>query len=473
MGNQSTEESGEKGRSLSAVTGPRAWKLFWVTWATITAAFLLAWPLLRGIVAAADDPYHIRFQYDFPSIPSALLAAWKTDFFRPLTRLGGLLADPVTRSCRIVIPLHFLGLLAGALALDRIAVAHLRSGPVERWAVVALWLLHPATSVSAWQMDTLSQTACAAAGLWLLALAVDAWRPRNRTIAWCGVTLIGLLTKETYWGWVAAATTIGVYRGWRSGHLRDHKGEFAAAAMTLVYIALRIPNIHMGGVLAGESKYSLHIGMPVVRNTMLSISGYLTYGPLHAMRLWKPTEFPWLAAGLGAATHLCILAMATRQARRQIVALWGTALLVLSPVLVLGQISELYLFGPNALVALALVIAFSSASRHRKLASLAAIVVVAAGAVGHLSRAYHFDVTWTYARELTAQTERLTPSSPLFEPARRCAPPAILHGSYIVNPVLALGAEMTPEILQRQGRVLPSDWLARLDCSRLPERRRW
>ena len=446
----------------------------WAILALLAATFLVLWPLLRGIVAATDDLQLLMFRYDYPSFVAALQGAWCQTLFRPLAVVSGFLTDPVTRSCRLVIPLHALGLAVGALGLDSMVKARLGAGATNRYAVLALWLLHPATSVSFWQMDTVSQTASAAAGIWLMALSLNAWRPRHRMMAWFLVTCAGLLTKETFLGWVLAGGIIGAYAGWRDHAWSERKGEIVGAAAALIFVALRLSVWDVDVMFFGKKQYSVHLGMPTVYNIALSAAGLLTYGPLHSLRLSKPTELPWIIAALGAAGHVSVLVLAGRQAWLAAARWWGIALLVLSPVLLMEHVSELYLCGPNALVALALVEASTRTSiGWRPAARVSTVVMIAVACIGHLTRAAHFDQTWSYARKLTEQVERIAVSPKMTAPEQRCSAPGVYHSVYVVSPVAALGPKVTPMLMQRRGRPLPADWLSRLDCVGLGERSSW
>ena len=439
-----------------------------------TAVFLVFWPLFRGIVATTDDLGLVLYQFDQPSFWAAMQAEWNRNLFRPLAVVGGFLTDPVSRNCWAVIPLHALALAIGALGLDRLAKQRFRGARTPRCAVLALWLLHPSTNVAVWQMDTLSQTACAGAGLWLTTLGFGAWRPRHRTLAWFFVTCLGLLTKETFVGWVLAMGVSGLVSGWRDRSMSDRRGELLGLAVALLFIALRLSKWNLASLMSGDGRYSLHLGFPLVRNIGLSLAGFLSYGPMHAFRLGKPTEFGWIVAAFGVAGHLFVLIAGLGPVRATIVRLWGLALLVLAPVLPMGQVSELYLCGPNALVALALVEAIATSwstwSRRLPMVPIATVVLVVAACCGHVSRALHFDRTWSYARQLSEQVEQMSIATVLAKPQKPCSPPHIYHSVYVVSPTAALDiGKATPMLMERRGRPLPPDWQARLDCTGLAD----
>jgi len=440
----------------------------------VTLVILVAWPFLRHLVASTDDIGLLLFRADFPSFTSALRAAWGQLLFRPLAVLSSFLTDPVTRSCPLVVTLQCVVLGIGALGLDCIGVARFSGDKASRSLTLLLWLLHPSTSISLWQMDTLSQTASAAAGLWLFALASGSWRPRFHTAAWVAVTGIGLLTKETFLGWVVAAACWCIYDAYIFRDWRHRVGEGLSFAIALVYLVWRA-SVWGTSVLASEGTYSLHLGVTMLRNMALCLGGLFSFGPTHALLVSSPPRLPWLMASLGTISAVAVFFIYGIRRPRAAAGWFLLVLLSLTPVLGMGHVSDLYLFGPNAIIAIGLAEAWIMLSQSSlTVARTLLVACVGIGLAGHASRAYHFDLTWSYSRELAAQLERMPSKKAGLPVHRACSAMSPVHyGAYIVAPLNALNIEVTAALAQSRGYPLPPEASSRLECDGLRERKLW
>jgi hypothetical protein len=432
---------------------------------------LVGWPLLAPIVAACDDVGFLKAQYAPHTWLDALGLEWRAPLFRPLAALSAQLIDPTTRTSPWVTLLQSAVLLAGLPAVVRLCGRLTSHAASARWAC-ALWLMHPATAVSLWQLDTLSQSASATAGLWLVALACGAWVPRRPMLAWLIITVLGLLTKETFLGWLAAAALLR----WstRASATDTWRPLLAALGLGAAFVLARVMVIGPSLMATGDEKYALHLSGAVVRNLGVLMAGGLAFGPLHALRVLGASDMAWWLGMLGPAVHVVIVLMALSSpgaARSQVGLLWCCALCALAPVMLLGHVSELYLMGPNALICIALAAAVSQAHGRawaRVLRSGAWLVLIGIGAVGVASRAHHFGLTWEYSRLLSEQTRALPPVQ---QAPSSCQLEAASHSVYYVTPLAALNVAATTDIAAAAGRPLPHGWADRLRCEKLPSRR--
>lgn len=449
---------------------------------------LLAWPLTAGMVVATDDVGMLLFAGDHPSFGALLERAWRGRLFRPLFQFGAQLLDPDTRSAWGVAWLHLPALWVAAAAVERLA-SKLFADPLPRWSATVLFLLHPSTTVCLWQADTLSQTTSAAAGLWLFALASGSWTPRRPTTAWLVVTALGLLTKETFLGWVAVALLVFATRRvrrlsavTRSPWPRSSEawlGPLLSAALVVTFVLARAAVLST--FAATSTRYSLHVDVQIVKNVATLGAGLVIVGPLHALMIAGPRELAFWVAVFGTVIHALVLALAVLRGpdRAATLWLWACALLTLAPVMPMGHVSELYLMGPNALCMLCLARAscglFERAAPGLAWSVLACLL--ATGVFGVASRAYHVGLTWAYGRALTAQVERMAAAdqgAPLPAPKEPCpARSSLQHSVYVAGPRSALNEPATAKYFAQRNRLLPTDWAAHLDCAGLPVRRPW
>jgi hypothetical protein len=177
----------------------------------------------------------------------------------------------------------------------------------------------------------------------------------------------------------------------------------------------------------------------------------------------------------------------------------AAGLLSVTITLPMGQVSELYGMGANAASGLCIVVSlltlWNPAKSNdrvlcRSLAVGCAAIVFGAGLYGVASRAYHFALTWTYAREINSalldHQSRLAPSGDrsIAFVGQACIN-GRLHSQYIVPPIQAIGLEGTSKWLTQRdparaimlaqyspmSRLGPRDMM--LPCDGLPRRGSW
>jgi hypothetical protein len=356
------------------------------------------------------------------------------------------------------------------------------------------------------------------------------------------------LTKEIFYGWVAGVGMLLLAAGAVAWRQRRKRAVFAlgilllaATLIPLGFFSLRciaggVSELWMGHhqtqTAAGQSgadlsrfyttgsgRYKAHFGLNMIRNTALATAGFFTLAPIHVLR--DPDAplalriVPVLAIGLS--ILLCLgpwlvvwrspQDWPARPCGKTVAAIVFVTFLGLSPTLPMGQITELYLLGPNVGAALLLTIGVvgwwqllrtgpaerlsRSGEVGRAIVVVAAVTLIACGAYGVASRAYHFGVTWTYAAELNRRLlnhQRSLPSdkdrvATVFLPSA-CTEGAI-HSQYVSPPADALNLGMTEAWLNfhdplrrmRLVRGMPTAPLAPgdmvLDCAGLPRRQHW
>lgn len=442
--------------------------------------FFVVFPLARGMVAASDDIALLSVHFSGKGAWRAVADAWADRLFRPLAQVSAFLTDPFHRSAGLVAVASVLLVFLTIPAVGKLARRTEAILPRYAHLPALLWLLHSSTSVSLWQMDTLSQTASACVGLWLLALSTDAWTPKlNRSLVWITLCSLGLLTKETFLGWVLMSA--GIEALWTRGtKLGNRSGAVAGSALATAFVLARLFMIGTA-VADGNENYALHLeASTVTRNLATILLGLLSCGSIHAFRTLTPYDLHWWPAVIGSSAQALVLMLAiirSPAARFKILGTGFVALGITTPFLFLGHVSELYLMGPNALGAIAAVVAFSAvdANTPKWIHSLALVAVLTAGVSGIVTRAVQFDITWQYSRELSSQVERMARGSLLSTgPTHSCEKMAMrTHSTYLVPPLHALGPEATAALYALNGSPLPEDWKNHLDCSILPERPRW
>jgi hypothetical protein len=147
------------------------------------------------------------------------------------------------------------------------------------------------------------------------------------------------------------------------------------------------------------------------------------------------------------------------------------------PALVIEHVSELYLFGPNALVAVLVglgveQIARSARGWQKGCMQIGVVVLFGIAAAGFVSRTLLFFTTWTYARHLRQETYRAVAAAGRSEnvtvliPAELFAGP--MHSKYCVPPAWAaalpqawatmrLGDPSLPAVKFVDGRTPPAE----------------
>jgi hypothetical protein len=499
-----------------------------LVWTAAAGSLLLlvSWPLLGGMISVNDDMTYSRCVH-LRSPAENLAVFWQHRFFRPLDVLGGYLVDPDTLDAGRTVLLHLPALAAVCaalwLALRRLTPNHV----MIAWPVAVAWLAaHTSTAAALWQHDTISQTWCAACGLWLGIVVWDAVaapgqdRAYWRHAAWAAVlTLAGLLAKEVFCGWVAAASLLlilaalgALRRGDRRAVLRLGGLLLATAGVAAAFLLVRWAFGGLGNLSEGpDSRYEMQVGSNVVRNLVLAAVGYFSAAPVHVVR--DPVAWPLLrvlplagiATGVLVATTPWIISWwnprswPNRPPARTVAAIALFTFLGSAATLPSRQVSEVYLMGPNAGAALLVALGVIGLGRmcrgagwKRKLAMALALGLMATIAGwGMVSRAMHARITWVsvstlnrslldYQASLSPRQDR-TPRVFLFDERGE----TFQHCQYVISPVQAISPEVTqawlshrdprrPVILvaERPDGVPPHPDLV-LNCADLPRRPHW
>jgi hypothetical protein len=485
------------------------------------------------MVSCCDDVEYSRFVIVRGTFWDNLVYWWKSVAFRPIDLSSYFFVNLETLDARATILLHLPGLAA---ILAAIWVALKRLTPQYRLyfpIAVLLWCLHMATTVTLWQHDTIAQTWVSACGLWL---GLVAWKAIERV--WAGQSIrrqtwtimilcvIGVLTKEIFYGWVAAVGMLLIASSLLA--LRRRKLQASIDLGKLFLATIIIPACFFSVrwfaglntvASAGGGRYSVHFGTNLIKNVILSAIGYFSISPVHVIR--DPLAplalrgIPILAVCLN--IILCagpwLISWITHREwpdrpSGKIVALIAlVTFLGVSATLPMGQISELYIMGPNAGEAIILAIglvgwwqllfsgrqkctsAWSKLSRATFV--VAAFTMSGIGIYGLASRVYHFRLTWSYASDLNRillDHQRSLPPvkdrivSVFFPPEYT---EGFMHSQYVEPPAAALNLDPAEawfnyhDPLRRiklvrgkpVGPLAPGDLF--LDGSHLPPRGHW
>lgn len=170
----------------------------------------------------------------------------------------------------------------------------------------------------------------------------------------------------------------------------------------------------------GEDLYKLHGPATFLVNLATAVLGMFVQGPIRWARFldlpWKPV--PFVGAGLSCFfaalghTRPGFAVAGIRVGFRLPLAV-TIGVLAVWPALLIGKVSELYVMGPNALIAALVGIGMTA---HDGLSKLGrpinglALLLIAVG--GYASRSYHFSVTWAEARELREAVHRIADGVP-------------------------------------------------------------
>ena len=208
-------------------------------------AFLFFWPMFKGMVACTDDISMLIPNASGYSISKAFELEWGSYFFRPLYVISGYLVDPVSRGARAVLFLH---LFAGVLISASIIVVSEFLG-FEReycWLSVLIWSLQSSSAVGFWQSDTVSQTWCAALGIWMLICLV--WVSKVglnlfRLFLILVLAIFGFLSKESFVGW-SVVCFLGLFF-LRKRYFSSFLISSVILAVNVTYLSLRLFRTHL------------------------------------------------------------------------------------------------------------------------------------------------------------------------------------------------------------------------------------
>jgi hypothetical protein len=464
-------------------------------WAFALAAmcFVGLWPLIGGMIAVNDDIKFVRVPAHAESLWSQIRAAWgSSPSFRPLELLVAASCDERTLRAPLAVPLQIAGLITLCLALPPLSR---RIMPGHPWVapMAMLWIaLSPGTSVSAWQVDTISQTWSAALGLWAIEFAWRAFdaartgRPMTPTcLVLAAIFVVGVNVKETFYGWSAGIGLCVI--GAIAFLTRRERATAARLAWTLLPVIV-IPVLHLvlrwsTGAMSrsleagGEGRYQLEFGMNLLLNAAQSVAGTAGTGPFHAM---TDAEAPIVVRSLpilSLAIDACVLALALECTVLQRPAgqrgTLGAAtvacvagMISLAVTFPMGAVSELYGFGANCCVALLLASAViwlcteaNSALVRRATASLALIAIML-GMIGLAGRAHHFERTWRTTRSINDQILAFMERRPA-APRHFDAPVSVLYFPAACRPLRSHGAYIMPAA-QAIDILNTVDWMMRL-----------
>ena len=455
-----------------------------IGWGSAAVLFVstLAIPLANQATVCADDFVWITNAWSRGSLPEVLSIAWSSNFFfRPVDILANRLIDPRSLDVAPLLALQIAGLLALTAGTWRLLALLGSTGSVPHFVATAWLWLHPATQLSVWSAGCSSQTWCAVFGVWTICRALELPRrrlDRHNLMSFAMLSAGGIIAKELFLGWATAAALLIVLgqsgcRGGQSLFSTLRTAAPAACAVVLpscAWIGARLWSTRFGDVMHDTSGdlYALHGPAIVLINLGTSLLGMFVQGPVHWARL---LGLPWMLVPLAGAALSGVFAFIGGTRATVTVARFPNGLVLpmavmlgvvaVWPALLIGKVSELYLMGPNALIAA--LVGMGVPSRR---ASSTQGVMVAASALflialaGFVSRSYHFTVTWSQARDLRDQVRRIVDAAP---PGSRLVigvPEALrsgpMHSKYCVPPAVAAG--------------LPQSWFVkRLVDPSLPE----
>lgn len=501
--------------------------------ALLLVAFLIVWPLIAGMAAANDDLKFLRSEQYSGTLSQNLREGWlHATNFRPLENIAAALCDAQTLECRRVMLIQTAGLIALVIGVAKLLRRLIPDHYGIALPLMIVWLaVSPATTISLWQMDTGSQTWSAALGVWTGLLAWNAiTAARDGKRIWphlLGLTLLTALAvnvKETGYGWsagIGVAVMLAIALRWKC----DRRG--AARSLWLLLPVAILPALHllyrlkftglasaMHAGAASDERYQVGLGANILHNAWLSLLGLFANGPLHLINddaaplLLKLLPLASLLASFIAVAAAAALAALHHQPpagmRLRAVLLAALAgLLSISVTLPMGSVSELYGMGANAASGLLVVVALlglwhpaQSDERGlcRAIAIMCGVVLLLAGLYGVASRAYHFRLTWMYARQLNRIVLDHQRSLPPVSAANPASPAVIyfaqpcynglVHNAYVVPPYVAIGMEQTMEWMNRVDAQRPvvftddpfvilEEHDLRVDCAALPRRGHW
>lgn len=465
----------------------------------------LCWvPLAGNATVCVDDFAWLLMAYSRPTVSEAVVASWSQYmFFRPLDVLANRLVDPLTLDLAPIVPIQMIGLLLLTGGMCRLI--SITSGS-DHWAnaCATVWLwMHPSTQVSLWSAGTCSQTWSAAAGLWLLCEVLSLRQSGSgqslAAVRLFSLSLFGVAFKESFVGWATAAAIVVLMRAVTPERRRGehgHKTQVVTTATTLIlilspsvmWVLVRAAASSFGELVltSTNSHYSFQSPQVVARNVAVAALGMFVQGPVHWARL-LPT--PWAVVPfVGAALSALIAAQAGRSSKKlantffgvsPLGACCGLGLIAVWPLLVIKHVSELYLMGSNALIAMLVGIGASegiqSLSNARRSAShigiastanswlrrIAAGVLIIVAIGGSLSRAYHFGVTWEYAHQMRRAAESVLGTADGICVDERLSD-GPMHSKYIVPPAVAAVLPSTFQAAQLADPLFPK---VRFDCS--------
>jgi len=453
-------------------------------------------PSVGNATVCVDDFVWIQIAHESQSLLQSLIEAWpKQLFFRPIDVAANWLIDPRTLVLSPLIIVQMMGLAAvsaGVITLIEKCGSHSSGAFIA--ALAWLWM-HPSTQLAVWSAGCSSQTWCAAAGIWGLCMLIQS-PSRPPTAAWklAALSAFGVVAKELFVGWATglAIIAVAIRPDVKATVLRGYAARRRAALVLAIvlppflWLVARWLSSTLHDVTSHDAAglYAIHGPVTVMRNAAIAGLGLFVQGPVHWARL---LPMPWSAVPfIGAAISFGLAWLGAQRvrslaaiplARHALAGCIGLGLLAVWPALVIEHVSELYLFGPNALVAVLVglgveQIARSARGWQKGCMQIGVVVLFGIAAAGFVSRTLLFFTTWTYARHLRQETYRAVAAAGRSEnvtvliPAELFAGP--MHSKYCVPPAWAaalpqawatmrLGDPSLPAVKFVDGRTPPAE----------------
>lgn len=430
-------------------------------------------PLVSRATVCVDDFVWIANAWADRSLPRALTIAWSSNFFfRPIDILANRLVDPRTLDFAPILFVQIPGLLFLTAGMWRMLCLAGSAQTTPRIVATAWLWFHPATQLSVWSAGAASQTWCAAFGAWIICVALNlVGKPIGR-VNLATLTLLsiaGVVVKELFVGWATVAAVV-IVAGQVLGRGRPNlwyalKTGLPAICAVLVppcvWIGSRLWFTQFGNVIHDSSGalYSLHGPAIVLVNLATSVLGMFVQGPIHWARL---LSMPWVSVPFVGAALSCVFAFIGGTQSAGVIARVPKGLVLpiavmlgvaaVWPSLLIGKVSELYMMGPNALIAALVGISATSGKLLSTLAGrIAASALFLIALIGFVSRTYHFTVTWSQARELREVVQRRVAAAPPGSRLVIVVPDSLqsgpMHSKYCVPPAVAAA--------------LPQSWLVK------------
>ena len=414
----------------------RVTRILWAA-AILLLAFVMAWPVIGGMIAVNDDIKFVRVPTHGEPVAKQIADAWRTSpSFRPLELMVAAGCDERTLACPIAIVVQMAGL------------AMLAWGVVARAGRIAWGALATLTLVFA----------------------------------------LGVNIKETFYGWsagigvVALAATLWLF-------VRD-RGAALRAAPTLVPV-VALPIAHMAarwltGAMSQsadanqDSRYQIELGMNLVINAVQSVAGAVGTGPFYLLADEKAPLALRALPALAGLVELCLLAAAVefavlRPAREKRLRWMPVALacvagmISLSVTFPMGSVSELYGFGANVMIALLVGVALTALWRAaevedrgltRMVAMVGGATALMVGLYGLAGRAHHFRNIWLCTRTANEQIVAFMDTRPA-APKYGDAPISTIYFPSSCRPERSYGAYIMP-VAQAVDILNTVDWMKRL-----------
>jgi hypothetical protein len=315
--------------------------------------------------------------------------AWVT--LLAVRRLGGGTRAAVTAGLAVVL------LQAGAMAVASNDTLSLLFGTLA--GAIAAWVLLPPASPA-----SVASPASAVAST--DASAPIGWRA---VLACWAAFVLALLSKETSVGWLPLLLIVLAWRGWKGSRTVPVMAGAGLVVLTACYLAGRA----LTGATPpsfGPSRYQMSVGLNVIENIAMLAGALLS--PVPPERLFHPHAGPLARIGAAAGALVVLVlaahALRVRALRARMAWVVAGAVLVLSPMLPLNRVSELYVYAAVPFLAVVLGFALDRVLAGRAARAWALVAVVLAGA--HVMAVQHkLGMMVANGRRATALIQRLRP----------------------------------------------------------------